>query len=49
MDNTCRWALSSPDMKKYHDEEWGRPSHDEAYLFTMLNLKVNKAYRGQLF
>lgn len=43
MDNTCRWALSSPVMKKYHDEEWGRPSHDDAYLFTMLNLEGQQA------
>ncbi len=30
-------------MKKYHDEEWGRPSRDDHHLFMMLNLEGQQA------
>jgi DNA-3-methyladenine glycosylase I len=40
----CRWAQGSdPDMQRYHDEEWGRPSHDDRHLFEMLILEGAQA------
>jgi DNA-3-methyladenine glycosylase I len=30
-------------MRAYHDEEWGRPSHDDAHLFEMLVLEGAQA------
>ena len=43
MNEVCGWALSSPLMKQYHDQEWGKPSHDEHYLFMMLILEGKQA------
>ena len=34
----CEWAGDDPLMKKYHDEEWGVPKHDERRLFEDLVL-----------
>jgi DNA-3-methyladenine glycosylase I len=40
----CRWAEGSdPDMARYHDEEWGRPVHDDRRLFEMLTLEGAQA------
>ncbi len=40
----CRWARGAdPDMQRYHDEEWGRPVHDERRLFEMLILEGAQA------
>src|SRR6202165_5128448 len=39
----CSWADSSPAMRKYHDEEWGVPSHDDRHLFEMLILEGAQA------
>jgi DNA-3-methyladenine glycosylase I len=40
----CRWAQSpDPDYVRYHDEEWGRPVHDERRLFEMLTLEGAQA------
>lgn len=39
MFNKCSWADSSEILKKYHDEEWGHPLHDDRKLFEMLNLE----------
>ena len=40
----CRWADSrDPDMVLYHDEEWGRPAHDDRHLFEMLTLEGAQA------
>jgi DNA-3-methyladenine glycosylase I len=40
----CGWATASdPDMMRYHDEEWGRPVHDERRLFEMLTLEGAQA------
>ena len=36
---TCSWCLSSETMKKYHDEEWGVPEHDDQKLFEYLVLE----------
>jgi DNA-3-methyladenine glycosylase I len=35
----CRWATEAGrDLSAYHDDEWGRPTHDEAKLFEALVL-----------
>src|SRR2546423_10472878 len=39
----CSWAESSPDMRDYHDREWGVPSYDDRYLFEMLVLEGAQA------
>jgi DNA-3-methyladenine glycosylase I len=40
----CRWAQNAdPDMQRYHDEEWGRPVHDDRLLFEMLILEGAQA------
>lgn len=36
----CKWVNEkNPWYVKYHDEEWGVPSHDDAYLYEMLLLE----------
>lgn len=41
----CSWAagLDDPEYIQYHDEEWGRPVHDEHHLFEMLILEGAQA------
>jgi DNA-3-methyladenine glycosylase I len=39
----CSWAESSEAMRRYHDDEWGVPSHDDAHLFEMLILEGAQA------
>jgi DNA-3-methyladenine glycosylase I len=39
----CDWAESSDAMRRYHDEEWGVPSHDDTHLFEMLILEGAQA------
>ncbi len=39
----CPWAGDDPQMVAYHDEEWGRPLHDERRLFEMLCLEGAQA------
>ncbi len=39
----CDWADSSESMRRYHDEEWGVPSHDDSHLFEMLILEGAQA------
>jgi DNA-3-methyladenine glycosylase I len=43
--NRCTWAsgLDDPEYIRYHDEEWGRPSHDDRHLFEMLILEGAQA------
>ena len=37
----CQWVnLKNPLYIRYHDEEWGRPSRDDAYLYEMLLLEM---------
>lgn len=43
MGQRCAWADSSPAMRAYHDQEWGKPSHDDAHLFEMLILEGAQA------
>jgi len=35
----CHWVTENPVYVDYHDNEWGKPSHDERYLFEMLVLE----------
>ena len=39
----CAWAGSDPQMIAYHDEEWGRPVHDDRRLFEFLILEGAQA------
>jgi len=40
----CRWVpLNDPDYVRYHDQEWGRPVHDDRLLFEMLILEGAQA------
>jgi DNA-3-methyladenine glycosylase I len=39
----CAWAGTDPLYLKYHDEEWGRPVHDDRKLFEMLILEGAQA------
>lgn len=35
----CKWCLESPEYMRYHDNEWGRPSHEDRELFEFLVLE----------
>src|SRR3981081_312744 len=41
----CSWAsgLDDPEYIQYHDEEWGRPVHDDRHLFEMVTLEGAQA------
>ncbi len=39
----CPWAETNEQLRKYHDEEWGVPVHDDQRLFEMLNLEGAQA------
>ena len=39
----CSWAGDSPIYIAYHDNEWGRPVHDDNKLFEMLILEGMQA------
>ena len=41
--NRCPWCLKDPIYIKYHDEEWGRPVHDDRLLFEFLILESFQA------
>ena len=46
MDDTlvrCAWAGDDPLMRRYHDEEWGVPLHDDRALFELLLLEGAQA------
>ena len=36
----CSWAKSSPQMRAYHDEEWGMPTADDRRLFEKICLEA---------
>ena len=38
----CPWPADEL-SRSYHDEEWGNPSHDDRYLFEMINLEGAQA------
>ncbi len=39
----CDWLDGSEIYTKYHDEEWGKPCHDDNKLFEMLTLEAFQA------
>ncbi len=39
----CEWAGDDPLMQRYHDEEWGVPTHDDRVLFELLVLEGAQA------
>jgi DNA-3-methyladenine glycosylase I len=40
----CEWAAGGDElMVAYHDDEWGKPSHDDRHLFEMLTLEGAQA------
>ena len=39
----CAWAEGDPLYERYHDEEWGRPVHDDRTLFEFLTLEGAQA------
>ncbi|MEK6886616.1 MAG: DNA-3-methyladenine glycosylase I [Nanoarchaeota archaeon] len=41
--NRCEWCGTDPLYVKYHDEEWGVPSHNDRHLFEMLILEGAQA------
>ncbi|WP_010529296.1 DNA-3-methyladenine glycosylase I [Lentibacillus jeotgali] len=44
MDRTrCEWVTDDPIYIVYHDDEWGRPTHDDQSLFEMLSLEGAQA------
>jgi DNA-3-methyladenine glycosylase I len=43
MKTRCSWCLKDPIYIKYHDEEWGRPVHDDKKLFEFLILESFQA------
>jgi DNA-3-methyladenine glycosylase I len=43
MSTRCPWAGTDPLYVRYHDEEWGVPSHDDRHLFEMLILEGAQA------
>jgi len=36
----CRWSGSAPEYLAYHDDEWGRPVHDDDALYERLTLEA---------
>lgn len=42
-ENRCTWAGSDEAYIRYHDEEWGVPTHDDRELFEMLVLESFQA------
>ncbi len=39
----CAWCLGDPIYVTYHDEEWGKPVHDDRLLFEFLVLESFQA------
>ena len=39
----CKWAEFNDLLRKYHDEEWGTPVHDDQLLFEFLILEGAQA------
>ncbi len=39
----CPWGASDPLLVRYHDEEWGRPVHDDRRHFEFLVLESAQA------
>lgn len=41
--NRCDWATKDLLSQEYHDQEWGKPLHEEDKLFEMLVLESMQA------
>lgn len=41
--NRCPWPANDPHMIEYHDNEWGKPLHDDRGLFEFLILESFQA------
>ena len=41
--NRCSWCLKDPLYVEYHDQEWGKPIHDDRILFEFLVLESMQA------
>lgn len=39
----CPWAITSPAMSTYHDDEWGIPVHHDPTLFEFITLEGAQA------
>ena len=39
----CTWCLGSPEYIAYHDDEWGKPVHDDRVFFEFLTLEGAQA------
>ncbi|UQS84804.1 DNA-3-methyladenine glycosylase I [Apilactobacillus apisilvae] len=39
----CGWVDDNELMKQYHDNEWGRPCHNDRSLFELLSLEMMQA------
>ena len=39
----CNWCIGDPLYEKYHDEEWGKVTHDDKVLFEFLVLESSQA------
>jgi DNA-3-methyladenine glycosylase I len=39
----CAWSLGDPLLTTYHDQEWGKPVHDDCTLFEFLVLEGAQA------
>ena len=39
----CEWAGNTPIYVDYHDNEWGKPTHDDRMLFELLVLEGAQA------
>jgi DNA-3-methyladenine glycosylase I len=35
----CPWGRAPPEYRRYHDEEWGRPVHDDTLIYEKLCLE----------
>jgi DNA-3-methyladenine glycosylase I len=35
----CPWGVEPPELRRYHDDEWGRPVTDEVGIFEKLSLE----------
>ncbi|MGF1696170.1 DNA-3-methyladenine glycosylase I [Vibrio lamellibrachiae] len=42
-ESTCAWAINTPLEREYHDNEWGRPVHDDRILFEFITLEGAQA------